>query len=334
MEEHESTRHDNQVESARDIINEISTFDPESLKRSEDFGKLYTFETIIPHAKIAIDHVSRINTESLDSLSEHTLDEIIRKCTDIRSLIDQIKTFDPKDNLQEAELQHSKLLTRATRDLKKLPHELLPIVAYTSTDINSLAHHLAEASQTKRKIEENLKQSDSILESIKGVSAETGVSSQANFYGEDASSYILFSRIWLGVSIASGLVIALLAYELLYNIEPSELDTTIPDAIIKIAGKTLIFASFTSLFVLFVKNYAASRHNYIVNRHRHNALRTYQTLVEAAADAANSDIVLTHAAQCIFSDQPTGYSKHDTAETPHIPQVVLNPGPIPNAPRP
>ena len=62
-------------------------------------------------------------------------------------------------------------------------------------------------------------------------------------------------------------------------------------------------------------NYSTHKHNAVVNRHRQNALLTYRSLVEASGDAGTEDIILAHAASCIFSPQETGfsYSKGETA---------------------
>ena len=45
-----------------------------------------------------------------------------------------------------------------------------------------------------------------------------------------------------------------------------------------------------------------------MNRHRQNALLTYRSLVEASGESGTEDIVLAHAASCIFSPQETGFS--------------------------
>jgi hypothetical protein len=58
----------------------------------------------------------------------------------------------------------------------------------------------------------------------------------------------------------------------------------------------------------------AHRHNAVVNHHRENALLTFNALVAAAADEDNRDIVLTHAASCIFAPQDTGYTRHTTSQ--------------------
>jgi hypothetical protein len=56
------------------------------------------------------------------------------------------------------------------------------------------------------------------------------------------------------------------------------------------------------------RNYATHKHNVVVNRHRQNALLTYRSLVEASGEAGTENIVLAHAASCIFSPQETGFS--------------------------
>lgn len=56
------------------------------------------------------------------------------------------------------------------------------------------------------------------------------------------------------------------------------------------------------------KNYTTHKHNAVVNRHRQNALLTYRALVTAAEDTGTQDIVLAHAASCIFSPQETGFA--------------------------
>ena len=76
-----------------------------------------------------------------------------------------------------------------------------------------------------------------------------------------------------------------------------------------IAGKVLVFAVIAYMLVLFARNFLSHQHNAIVNKHRQNALMTFTALVDAAKEEDHSDIVLLHAAQCIFSPQETGYAK-------------------------
>ena len=73
-----------------------------------------------------------------------------------------------------------------------------------------------------------------------------------------------------------------------------------------LTSKVLIFSVLGYILILAAKNYTAHKHNAVVNRHRQNALLTYRSLSAAADDAGTQDIVLAHAASCIFSPQETG----------------------------
>ncbi|MBE9064962.1 hypothetical protein, partial [cf. Phormidesmis sp. LEGE 11477] len=55
------------------------------------------------------------------------------------------------------------------------------------------------------------------------------------------------------------------------------------------------------------RNYFSHKHNAVVNRQRQTALQTYRALAEAARSDADRDVVLTHAAACIFQPQDTGF---------------------------
>jgi len=83
-----------------------------------------------------------------------------------------------------------------------------------------------------------------------------------------------------------------------------------------------------SFLVLSSRNYLANRHNAVINRHRQNALATYEALLKAAGQEANRDIVLTKAADCIFSAQPTGFGKSDGADGGSLSLVNVAPGGI------
>lgn len=75
-----------------------------------------------------------------------------------------------------------------------------------------------------------------------------------------------------------------------------------------ITSKVLIFTVLGYLLIMAARNYGIHKHNAVVNRHRQNALLTYRALVTASEDSGTQDIVLAHAASCIFSPQETGFA--------------------------
>ena len=73
-------------------------------------------------------------------------------------------------------------------------------------------------------------------------------------------------------------------------------------------SRVFLLAIFAYALFFCSKNYFSSKHNAIINHHRTNALRSYEALAKAAKDTANTDIILNHAAACVFSPQNTGFS--------------------------
>ena len=65
------------------------------------------------------------------------------------------------------------------------------------------------------------------------------------------------------------------------------------------------------MLILSAKNFLSHQHNAIVNKHRQNALMTFNALVTAGISKESKDIVLMHAAACIFAPQETGYAKSE-----------------------
>ncbi|MBX3182885.1 MAG: hypothetical protein KIT72_18170 [Polyangiaceae bacterium] len=88
----------------------------------------------------------------------------------------------------------------------------------------------------------------------------------------------------------------------------------------------LVFASMAYFLILAARNYMAHRHNAIVNKHRQNSLVTYRALVEAAGDAVNRDIILAKAADSIFGQQTTGFTKHDSDDGKALSMVNVGAG--------
>jgi hypothetical protein len=135
------------------------------------------------------------------------------------------------------------------------------------------------------------------------------VSQQASYFKDEAEQQETLAEKWLTRTYWSAAGVGLFAIFSLFLhkwgwIKPG--DT--PEMLQLISSKVLIFAVLAYLLLLAARNYTMHKHNAVVNRHRQNALLTYRALVEAAGDDGTEDIVLAHAASCIFSPQETGFS--------------------------
>ena len=87
-------------------------------------------------------------------------------------------------------------------------------------------------------------------------------------------------------------------------------------------SKILIFAVISYVLYLSARNFLSHKHNAIINKHRQNALMTYRALVEAAGNTPNRELILNHAAACIFTPQGTGYSTDSAAQTTLATSVI------------
>jgi len=87
-------------------------------------------------------------------------------------------------------------------------------------------------------------------------------------------------------------------------------------------SKILVFVVLSYMLYLCAKNFLSHKHNAIVNKHRQNALLTYKALVEAAGNTPNREVVLNHAAACIFGPQSTGYSGDSGPLLPPSTQLI------------
>ena len=238
--------------------------------------------------------------------------------------------FDPQSNVDERE----GLIEAVRQDYDSIFPTLFPFVSYSSTvtiKIEQMESELREIVQQARDNFENhrsmMSQSETevneLLENIRTVSAESGVSQHAIHFKEESDFHSKRAKNW---KIATFICIGVLAFYsgmtlIGYNwFAPNGGD--IRHEIQLIVGKVLLFAVLSSGAFLSARNFLSHTHNAIVNKHRQNALVTFKALVDASEDEANRDVILTHASACIFSPQNTGYTKSDGQLSTIDPTVV------------
>ncbi|HRB21250.1 MAG TPA: hypothetical protein PLB54_05990, partial [Nitrosomonas sp.] len=144
---------------------------------------------------------------------------------------------------------------------------------------------------------------------IRSVAAEQGVSQQAIYFKHEAEDQENLAEKWLKTTYRLAFSVGFFAVLSLFMHKIEWIRPDDPSEMFQlISSKILIFAVLGYLLLMAARNYATHKHNAIVNRHRQNALLTYRKLVEAASNEVTEDIVLAHAASCIFSPQETGFA--------------------------
>ena len=82
-----------------------------------------------------------------------------------------------------------------------------------------------------------------------------------------------------------------------------------PDSVPGTVSKLALLAVLYYAVIWSARMYRSDQHNAVISQHRHNALRTFETFVNASGDDATKNAVLLHATDSIFSHQASGYSE-------------------------
>ena len=175
-------------------------------------------------------------------------------------------------------------------------------------------------------LEEQKTAANLVLSEMREVAIEQGVSKQAIHFKNEADFHKDSADEWKAYTVYTAIGLAIysilsLFFQYVPGLEPTDPYKTIQLAV----SKVLIFAVIGYMLFLCARNFLSHKHNEVINRHRQNALATFKALAEATSDAASSDIVLSHAASCIFSPQETGYTRHEATSGELVPNLQIIP---------
>ena len=243
---------------------------------------------------------------------------VIKPCVEY---FDEIYKFKP--DIEDAVNLRQDLIHRMPHLLQMTFDSLTPIIAYQNSNLVDVNQMMEEVQKVRNEIprqfekltqefddiiKDRTDKADEMLKHFSLMTAESGISFQADYFAKESQEHLKQSQQWkrkiywysvgLGVCVVAGLL------DIGYSLIPV---TTVSQTIQLTVTKLLLFMILSYLLFLSVRNFMSHTHNAVVNRHRQNALLTFEALVEASQDKDTKDIILTHAASCIFSPQETGY---------------------------
>lgn len=307
------------LETCTESLSRVQQFDSASLGREDDLGRQMSFVEAVPYAEAVIEVYKRIPITALDDFTDGQLNTIQGQSNADYNTFEQILKFDATAN--NASNTRRQLVTGLQARRDQLFDQLWQFIAYgvaRITDTSILETQARATIQSIKDQSEKLTQqlsdaktdADNALAAIRAVASEQGVSQQASYFKGEAESQELLATTWLSYTYKFAGGVALFAVASLFLHKWSWLAPTSTFEAIQFAtSKVLVFAVLAYMLILSARNYTTHKHNAVVNRHRQNALLTYRAIVEAAADGGTQDIVLAHAASCIFSPQDTGFSQ-------------------------
>jgi len=302
------------IESAKTALQNVQSLDSFRIVRRDDLGMLNFADAERP-ARATIELFKQIPISKLDTLPPQLLERVERLSGTFRQRFDQILLFRP-GSLSNPQNERDSLANQLANEYPENFNSLAPVISFLQNlgPVDpQVRDTLQEANERvieiERQAKEMLETARSALEDARRNSAQQGVSQQAYYFKVESKYHRLQAKVWgsyirgLAITAIVLLILALGFYKWSW-LSPDNAFQAVQLSL----SKTLIISTIAYLLFLSARNFLAHKHNAVVNRHRQNALQTFEALV-AAAGTEKRDIVLTHAAACIFSPQETGYTK-------------------------
>jgi len=327
------------LEEAKESLARMQCFDPDSLARDSDLGARFSLSSAVEPAKKLIRLYKQLGITALDDFPEEILDQIKKQSDADFNRFNQLLEFAPDEQPNPAQVKDQLVAHIDGAYRVAFQNLYMPIAYGASKSIDfqrmenearaSLQSVTDQAGEITDQLGKHQEQAEQILRDVRKVAAEQGVSQQAIYFKDEASEHKTLAETWQGYTIKLAICVGIYAVATLFLHKiPYFSPATSYDSIQLVASKLLIFFVLTYMLLLAAKNFLNHKHNEIVNKHRQNALMTFKALVDAAKAEESRDIVLAHAASCIFSPQDTGYTKYHGGDsgptvTELIPKTVL-----------
>lgn len=323
----------NLLEEARASLERVQNFDTVALPRERDLGSELNFSDAVDPAKRIIDLFRQFPIQYLADLPPNRQTEIKSQSDSFFNILTQIQKFDPKTS--DPSGQRNSIINTLKNQYQPYFDSLCQLIAYGSSrlrDFGALEREARAAMQSvsdratelTKELGTKKEEADKILNEVRKVAAEQGVSQQAIYFQTESSAHKQEARqwrtatIWIAVLLVAYSIASLFLHKWSF-LAPSDAYTAFQLGV----SKVLIFAVIAYMLILSARNFLSHKHNEIVNRHRQNALLTFNALVDAAGKNEARDIVLTYAAACIFAPQETGYTKPGGSVASDVPTNII-----------
>lgn len=309
-----------QLEETQNSIQRMQDFDTSLLPRTSELGQELSFADSVAPAEKLKNVYMRI---SLLALEDYPDDELVAMknhadgdYNHFKAILDfSIEGVDKPGELKKQYIQN--IINRYPPTFKKF-QDIISYSACRTTDFKVIEH---EARGVFQQIEDKSKtitddlanskeQAEEILEEIRTVASEQGVSQQAVYFKTESKNHEAEATTWFKYTlIVAGVLIAVaIAFVFLSKwswFAPKDKYETIQ----LLGSKVFIFATLSYLLYQCGKNFLSHKHNAVLNKHRQNALMTFKAMSDAGRTEECKEIILAQASYCMFSPQDTGYIK-------------------------
>lgn len=309
-----------QYEETVSSVQRMQIFSPDSLPRVEELGQEINFTNALAPAERLVDLYKRVSVEALKDFPDNLLKQIMDRANADYAVFKQILDFkfQGQGNPEQTQTNYINQVVSAYQTTFGILKDVISYSACRTTDFKLIEQEARgvfqgirdKAEQITGQLEGSKEEANRILEEVRNVAAEQGVSQQAIYFRKESELHETESEEWKIITVCAAAILVIVSASFLFLHKWNFLSPKNNfEALQFVASKIFVFATLSYLLYLSGKNFLSHKHNAIVNRHRQNALMTYQAISDASSTVEGKEIILAQAAYCMFSPQETGYIK-------------------------
>ena len=323
----------------KSVLRRLASINAADLVRDKDLGPGLNFESGVIFFSRTLKLFNSIKETDLEDLPHETINQTLNVANATAERFRQVQEFTLAQNPNNPIEVRNQLITQLRDSYDGVFRIVSPVVAFavrSRTDFERIERQAEEklkhiddmSAEHTKGMTETRKEANQILEEVRRIAAESGVSQHSIHFKQEADQHDKSANKWLIATICLALstvgfgIVASMAY---FHLIPTM--NNMQSLQLTISKIVIVFVLLTATFWA-GRTYRAHRHNAVVNRHRQNALSTFQAFVKAAAENQTRDAVLLQATQCIFSPQQTGYvtGESEAGSIPQVLEIVRNLG--------
>ena len=253
-------------------------------------------------------------------------DLLIRKCKEnkkygilfldevnfiIKNLIEMTKLYRAHD-IKYIIQEKSDILSDIKYIFDKINNKISTIVKIRNTDPRFVYEDLIEdIISNEQKIINNYEESIRLVQGIRDQTGTASLIPTNKFFEDTANEYKKSAIIWKWSAIFIFIISFFIA--IAFYFDPHESKNYFD--IFKIFSYKFIVISILIYGMIFCsKMYIANMHNYTINKHKQNSVLTIINFVESTKVEDKKDIILTFAANCIYSQHETGFNNKSSSD--------------------
>lgn len=305
----------------------LQQLEPASIARRDTLGSSMDFTAVVPVVTGLVELFRQIPADLVRELPSEHQSRVVAQAEACWNIIQATLAFDPARS-SNASGERQSLIAQVNGQYSEALSQLAPVLALSAarqrllTDAEIKAQEiLTAAMDASRDIQAVKEESERVIANVRDMAAKAGVSEQAPYFGQQAENNSSAAQNWLKVTYGTAIILivfALLTWWLGYEYPPTTPYATVQTSV----SKVLIFSTIAYMLFLSSRTFIAYRHNEVVNKHRQNALLTFNALADAASTEQTREVVLTHASQCIYAPQDSGFTKSSAPQSPSLIEIV------------